>query len=97
MKIQDAYPAIHVVNVHLVHNKLQLKFSLPPSLPQSLAGIRQLQDTPTATYCVVLDGSGETYCAVGDMDILQSISPEWVSVIPGWPKLAVRSSCHRNR
>ena len=32
----------------------------------------------TATYCVVLDHHGEMYCAVGDMNINESISVDWV-------------------
>ena len=46
---------------------------------QSLAGLRRSEGMPTATYCVVLDCNGETHCAVGDMDVLDTISPEWVS------------------
>ena len=73
-------------------------------LLQSLAGVRRSEGMPTATYCVVLDCNGETHCAVGDMDVLETISPEWVSlfvVYKGQPsstgKITYRGKFHCNR
>ena len=37
-----------------------------------------LPDHSTATYCVVLDSNGEMYCSVGDMDIINELSIDWV-------------------
>ena len=35
-------------------------------------------DIPTAQYCVVLDGTGEMYCGIGDMEINSFITPELI-------------------
>ncbi len=48
---------------------------------QSLSGLRRSDELRTATYCLVLDHKGELYCGIGDMDIIELISVEWVS---GW-------------
>ena len=33
----------------------------------------------TASYCVVLEESGELYCAVGDLSINDHLTIDWVS------------------
>ena len=48
---------------------------------KSLSGFHENDQFPTATYCAVLDHRGELYCAIGDMDVNQSINVEWVSVL----------------
>ena len=47
---------------------------------QLLSGFCESDQFPTASYCAVLDHRGELYCAIGDMDVHQSIDVEWVSV-----------------
>ncbi len=49
-----------------------------PPPPQPQAGIYQSRTQSTAAYCAVLDGRGELYCAVGDMEVNGSVTPEWV-------------------
>ena len=42
-------------------------------------GVRRLTNHSSATYCAVLDGSGELHCAIGDMNIHNEITVDWVS------------------
>ncbi len=45
---------------------------------QSLSGVRVSAEMPSATYCVVLDSAGEFKFGVGDMDITNQLSVDWV-------------------
>ena len=48
---------------------------------KSLEGMCESEQFPTATYCVVLDNKGELFCAIGDMDVNQCVSVDWVSCV----------------
>ncbi|XP_028307213.1 pseudouridine-metabolizing bifunctional protein C1861.05 [Gouania willdenowi] len=42
-------------------------------------GVARLDGRSTATYCAVISESGELSLGLGDMDVHQCISPQWVS------------------
>ena len=46
---------------------------------QEVTGVLQSPDLPTASYCAILDCTGEMMYAIGDMDIHELITVNWVS------------------
>ena len=46
---------------------------------QNTDGVARLEAQSTATYCVVIDESGEMSLGLGDMDIHQQITEQYVS------------------
>lgn len=46
---------------------------------QNTNGVARLEEQSTATYCVVIDESGEMSLGLGDMDIHQQITEQYVS------------------
>lgn len=47
-----------------------------------MSGVARLQQQSTATYCSIIAESGEMILGLGDMDIHQQITEEYVST-PG--------------
>lgn len=43
-----------------------------------MGGVLQLEGCNTATYCVVITGHGELVLGLGDMDIHQQITKQYV-------------------
>lgn len=48
-------------------------------LRQNMGGVARLQQQSTATYCSIIAESGEMILGLGDMDIHQQITEEYVS------------------
>ena len=48
---------------------------------QELTGVLQSPDLPTASYCAILDCTGEMTYAIGDMDIHDLIDVSWVGLV----------------
>ena len=48
------------------------------TLLQDLSGVLRLAGERTATYCAILDNSGELMYGIGDMDIHALISSQYV-------------------
>ena len=55
---------------------------------QEVTGVIQSPDLPTASYCAILDCTGEMTYAIGDMDIHDLIDVSWVGQVmcvgAGW-------------
>lgn len=49
------------------------------SLCQNMSGVARLEQQSTATYCSIMAKSGEMILGLGDMDIHQQITEEYVS------------------
>jgi hypothetical protein len=49
-------------------------------LLQNLGGVQEMEELRTATYCAVLQKGGELLFGIGDMDIHNHITPEYVSM-----------------
>lgn len=49
------------------------------SLCQNMSGVARLKQQSTATYCSVMAENGEIILGLGDMDIHQEITEEYVS------------------
>jgi len=50
-----------------------------PDLVQTVRGVRVCAEERTASYCILLEHTGEFHVGIGDMDISHSISVDWVS------------------
>ena len=46
---------------------------------QDTAGVQVLDGVSTASFCVVLNGDGDTHCLIGDTAANDHITVEWVS------------------
>lgn len=46
---------------------------------KNTSGVARLEDQSTATYCVVITENGELSLGLGDMDIHQHITEQYVS------------------
>lgn len=46
-----------------------------------MSGVARLQQQSTATYCSIIAESGEMILGLGDMDIHQQITEEYVSTL----------------
>lgn len=50
-------------------------------LLQDMRGVARLKGQSTATYCAVINGSGELSLGVGDMEIHQQITEKHVRIL----------------
>ena len=46
---------------------------------QDTSGVQVLDGVSTASFCVVLNGDGDTHCLIGDTAANDHITVEWVS------------------
>lgn len=59
--------------------RLLINVTLHCPLRQNMSGVARIQQQSTATYCSIIAGSGEMILGLGDMDIHQQITEEYVS------------------
>lgn len=71
-----------MVSQHQHREIILLKYANLPlilSVCQNMSGVARLKRQSTATYCSIMAESGEMILELGDMDIHQQITEEYVS------------------
>lgn len=62
------------------HDRMFIRYvNVQFSLCQNMGGVSRLKQRSTATYCSIMAESGEMILGLGDMDIHQQITEEYVS------------------
>ena len=66
---------IYLIYIHVC---IYLFIYLSIYLSQNTSGVYRCSDVPSSTYSAVLDGTGELYCGIGDINIEEHLDNTWV-------------------